>query len=41
MCVFEEISLRGFPRKLKSVGRIAEAAVEMDQNQVPRLPGVT
>ena len=38
---FEEFSLRGFPRKLKSVGRMAEAAVVMDQNQVPRLRGVT
>ena len=31
---FEEISFRGFPRKLKSVGRMAaETAAETDQKQ--------
>ena len=42
---FEEISLRGFPRKLKSVGRMAvaetaAAAAETDQNnESPGYPG--
>ena len=47
---FEEISFRDFPKKLKSVSRkavaatvaAAETAAERDQQQqVPRLPGVT
>ena len=37
---FEEISFRGFPRKLKSVGRTAAAetaAAETDQKQLEQL----
>ena len=38
---FEEISFRGFPGKLKSVGRTATAVETDKKNQVPRLPRVT
>ena len=34
---FEEINFRGFPGKLKSVGRMAAAAAETDQKQLEQL----
>ena len=34
---FEEISFRGFPGKLKSVGRTAATAAEMNQKQLEQL----